>query len=127
MFLYAAMKSLDLKSFATIFRGARPAQNIIITAPVVTPNHNCHKNDTASVVKLSTKQWFNEKTILLQRADSKTPERMPKTAPLQTEQQSHASHKQDLPNTVKTIKATTQQSKVERNKTAGRRYTVIAY
>lgn len=70
---------------------------------------------------------IQRKTILLQCADSKKPERMPKTAPLQTEQQSHASHKHDLPNTVKTIKATTQQSKVERNKTAGSRYTVIAY
>lgn len=41
------------ESFAMIFSGARPAQNII-TVPVMTPNHKCHKNDITSIVKLST-------------------------------------------------------------------------
>lgn len=56
----AATENLMLKeSFAMIFSRDGPAQNIIITVPVMTPNHKCHKNDITSIVKLSTKQWFN--------------------------------------------------------------------
>lgn len=42
------------ETFAMIFSGAKPAQNVIITVPVMTPNHKCHKNDIISIVKLST-------------------------------------------------------------------------
>lgn len=42
------------ESFAMISGGAGPAQNIMIAVPVMTPNHKCHKNDMASIVKLST-------------------------------------------------------------------------
>lgn len=42
------------EGFAMISRGAGPAQNIIITVPVMTPNHKCHKTDITSAVKRST-------------------------------------------------------------------------
>lgn len=51
----AAVENLMLEeSFAMISGGAGPAQNIMIAVPVMTPNHKCHKNDMASIVKLST-------------------------------------------------------------------------
>lgn len=53
--LEAAVENLMLEeSFAMISSGAGPAQNIIITVPVMTPDHKCHKNDITSIVKLST-------------------------------------------------------------------------
>lgn len=43
----AAVENLTQEqSFAVIFSGAGPTQNIIITAPAMTPNHKRHKKTT---------------------------------------------------------------------------------
>lgn len=73
-----------------ISSGASPAQNIMITVPVTTPNHRCHKNDMVSVVKALDIAAIRQKSSCY----SPTAEAFPKTV-----QQSYVRHKHgvDLP------------------------------